>query len=527
MACLLTAAAVGAPEVTHLNQRNFQIPLHIEEARRAEIKQLILYASLDGGKSWEQVSSVTPDKDGFNYYAPNDGLFMFKVQVENQQGHRQPEDIYKAPVGQQIFIDTVRPQIMITGAERQGDDVLVRWEIKEDNLDPPTLKLEYRTADMPAGAWNPVSLTPAPSSQVSFKVNTPGAVSVRMQVQDLAGNSGTATADAPAPGSSAAVGSKPPDTVPTGGSPGMGGKDGGWSPTQPVSLTKSPAPDFVEPPSTFPPASGGATFDKNPPLVGKGTGNLLVASTATKTGNDQPVYSPGPTQPARGEMPRLQIVNSSKVTLQYEVNKFGPSGVGSVELYVTRDDGQKWERYGEGQNLDIPVPADSHGPSNSVQRSLTVTLPGEGIYGFYLVVKSGAGLGKPAPKDGVSLPQMRIEVDETAPQANLYAPVPDPQQKDCLILTWTATDRNLAEKPITLQWAERAGGPWETIGAAELPNTGKFTWKLTSQVPPRVYLRLVVRDTAGNIAEAVTPQPILVDLSEPEVRFIGLTGSPK
>jgi hypothetical protein len=134
-------------------------------------------------------------------------------------------------------------------------------------------------------------------------------------------------------------------------------------------------------------------------------------------------------------------------------------------------------------------------------------------------------LGKPPPKDGVTLPQMRIEVDETAPQANLYAPVPDPQQKDCLILSWTATDRNLAEKPITLQWSERANGPWETIGAPELPNTGRFSWKLTSQVPPRVHLRLVVRDTAGNMAEAVTPQPILVDLNEPEAQFIGLSGA--
>jgi hypothetical protein len=212
--------------------------------------------------------------------------------------------------------------------------------------------------------------------------------------------------------------------------------------------------------------------------------------------------------------------------LEYEVNKFGPSGVGSVELYVTRDDGQKWERYGEGQNLNIPIPTDGRGTGASVRRSLTVSLPGEGTYGFYLVVKSGAGLGKPAPKDGATVPQMRVEVDETAPQANLYAPVPDPQQKDCLILSWTASDRNLAEKPITLQWAERQGGPWETIGAPELPNVGKFTWKLTSQVPPRVYLRLVVRDTAGNMAEAVTPQPILVDLNEPEAQFIGLSGVP-
>jgi hypothetical protein len=304
-----------------------------------------------------------------------------------------------------------------------------------------------------------------------------------------------------------------------------------------VSLTKNPSvPDPAEmSPRSFPKpqpemadlpplGAGSAQWGSTAPMGGGNSGNQLVASSVTKVSGEQPGSPGGPHMP-RGEMPRLQIVNSRQVTLEYEVNKFGPSGVGSVELYVTRDDGQKWERYGEGQNLNIPIPTDARGTGASVRRSLTVSLPGEGTYGFYLVVKSGAGLGKPAPKDGVTVPQMRVEVDETAPQANLYAPVPDPQQKDCLILSWTASDRNLAEKPITLQWAERPGGPWETIGAPEMPNVGKFTWKLTSQVPPRVYLRLVVRDTAGNMAEAVTPQSILVDLSEPEAQFIGLSGS--
>jgi hypothetical protein len=537
MACLVAAASVGAPDAVHLNQRSFQIPLRIEEARRAEIKQLILWASLDGGKAWDQVATVSPDKEAFNYYAPADGLYLFKVQVEDQQGRKQPSDIFQAPVGQRIMVDTLRPQIQILAAERQGDEIVVRWEIREDNPDLQSLRLEYRTADAPAEMWTPVNLTPALTSQASFKASGSTAISVRLQFADLAGNSSTATAEVLSTAGSAAGGGSP---VMKPSNPSD--KDRAWAPTQPVSLSKTP-PDLndtprpltkpqPELPDAVPPTSpsaavrtGTSTFDAAPLPGTGGSGNQLVASSNTKVNTSESPASSGGTHTSRGDLPRLQIVNSSKVTLEYQVNKFGPSGVGSVELYVTRDDGQKWERYGEGQNLNIPIPADARGTTNSVQRSLTVTLPGEGTYGFYLVVKSGAGLGKPPPKDGVTLPQMRIEVDETAPQANLFAPIPDPQQKDCLILSWTATDRNLAEKPITLQWAERANGPWETIGAPELPNTGRFSWKLTSQVPPHVYLRLVVRDTAGNMAEAVTPQPILVDLNEPEAQFIGLSGA--
>ena len=43
--------------------------------------------------------------------------------------------------------------------------------------------------------------------------------------------------------------------------------------------------------------------------------------------------------------------------------------------------------------------------------------------------------------------------------------------------------------------------------------------------PPNVYLRLTVRDTAGNKAVAQTPDPVLIDLSVPEVSNIGLGGA--
>ena len=78
------------------------------------------------------------------------------------------------------------------------------------------------------------------------------------------------------------------------------------------------------------------------------------------------------------------------------------------------------------------------------------------------------------------------------------------------------------------RWNGRAqpgqDGPWNFIGAPELPNTGKFTWRPGPTVPPNIYLRLTVRDTAGNKAVAQTPDAQLIDLSVPEVSNIGLGG---
>src|SRR5262249_5743473 len=137
---------------------------------------------------------------------------------------------------------------------------------------------------------------------------------------------------------------------------------------------------------------------------------------------------PPPQQPApqpRDTLPPLQFVNTRQVTLEYEVAKFGPSGVSSVDVYITQDDGQSWQVFGAVQSGNVPVGPDAKGPPTSVRRSLTLEVPGEGKFGFYLVVKSGVGRSKPAPQGGTR-PQIRLEVDTTAPDADLYDVRPDP-----------------------------------------------------------------------------------------------------
>jgi hypothetical protein len=157
---------------------------------------------------------------------------------------------------------------------------------------------------------------------------------------------------------------------------------------------------------------------------------------------------------------------------------------------------------------------------------MIANLPGEGIFGLRLVVGSRAGLGRRPPQSG-DLPQMRIAVDTTPPAAKLFPPQPDPQRRDALILTWTAKDNNdLASNPITLQWADRPDGVWRPI-ATDMSNSGRFTWILNDNIPYRVYLRLSVRDTAGNVTVDETPEAVLIDLHEPEGQLLGIAGVAK
>ncbi len=98
-----------------------------------------------------------------------------------------------------------------------------------------------------------------------------------------------------------------------------------------------------------------------------------------------------------------------------------------------------------------------------------------------------------------------------------------------LIITWEASDKMLADRPVTLAFSQNPGGPWTTI-ATGLENTGRYTWTIDSRVPPLIYLRLEVRDEAGNLSIDDRKPPIALDQTRPtakirEVRPVAKSGA--
>ena len=57
---------------------------------------------------------------------------------------------------------------------------------------------------------------------------------------------------------------------------------------------------------------------------------------------------------------------------------------------------------------------------------------------------------------------------------------------------------------------------------SDLANTGYHTWKLPSQIPGKVYLKMSITDLAGNTAVAESAEPVTIDLTEPEAKITGL-----
>jgi len=581
---LLTTCFQQTPsEEWPLNTPKFQIPIRVHQERKGQIKELVLYVSKDKGKTWEVSTRAKPNQEAFTYVAKEDGPHWFSIGVVDIKGTQEPADIAKAQVGQKVLVDTQKPEIKLK-AEKIGEEIQVKWEVKEINPDINSMKLECKIEGNDSNEWIPISIKPVMDGSGTFKVQGAGMLSVRLQMSDTASNYASVIVDIGSPKTAlplpnlAAV----PSTINT---PTISN-----SPTEPNTLNsqsvqivpektvdstpvvsnnassmplgteKIPPMSSFNPPtnaiplpagnpvpsvdelaksnlpstvpvfpvsrgvkdidlgSTVPPAQTipGWTGNTNTPNV-----NGVLASSASGSNSNQnsnTVQNQPLTGSSKRILPPLQIVNKKQVRIDYEVAKFGPSGLGSVEVYSTLDDGQSW-------TLALSENSMATDPRSMVpiKASIVVPIAQEGVpVGYYVVVKSKAGLGKSPPIKS-DIPHIRVEVDTTFPEAVLYSPQPEPGMRDTLVLTWKATDRNLSANPVVMEWSEKRDGPWNPIGSGELPNTGKYTWAMQPNMPASVYLKLMVKDSAGNIAVAQTQEPLLIDLNIPEVNVLGIS----
>ena len=141
----VAGARNGAEPKTHyLQQRDFKIPISMPPEARASISYVQLFVLDADGKTWKAAGSVKPDAAFFPFQAEGDGTYLFKVGVVNLQNRPEPENIADAPIGRKVVVDTIPPQVKILATERQGEDVTVRWEIRDPYPDPNSVKLEYQ-----------------------------------------------------------------------------------------------------------------------------------------------------------------------------------------------------------------------------------------------------------------------------------------------------------------------------------------------------------------------------------------------
>jgi hypothetical protein len=178
--------------------------------------------------------------------------------------------------------------------------------------------------------------------------------------------------------------------------------------------------------------------------------------------------------------------------------------VGKVDLYITQDGGRKWYHYGTDPDNKSPF---------------AVTVPEDGVYGFEIRVKNGAGIGDDPPRPG-DKPSIVVTVDKTPPVVEFLPPqIGRGASRNKILLRWTANDANLASAPVLLEYAAEQTGPWQKIGDWQA-NSGRFIWTLERGLPGKVYLRVTVKDEAGNVTQVPSAEPLLIDFVRPTARIV-------
>ena len=179
----------------------------------------------------------------------------------------------------------------------------------------------------------------------------------------------------------------------------------------------------------------------------------------------------------------MQHINSRRFNLNYGIDAIDPSGVSRVVLWMTRDGGLTWKSWATDPDRVSPFPVQIEEP---------------GAYGFRIVVQSNDGLTGLAPRRGDKA-DMWVNVDTEAPYCQITSvPYGRGDEAGRLVINWTAQDPLMTLRPITLSYSTDPQGPWTAIEQG-LRNTGRYVWKVGTNVPERIYLRLEATDQAGNV----------------------------
>lgn len=545
-------APSGDPPRISTRQNTFAIPFTVAQPADGQPapKEVQLHVTEATEQRWRLDSRVAPTEKRFLFRAPRDGEYWFQVRTIDTTGQLIGPPTQEP--GLRVLVDTTAPQLDIQPQMQLDGQLEVSWTVHDLHLTPNSLKLEYQIA---ANAdWQPIpGLDVNQSSQqtspgkLAGKFSWPlgvseGAISIRGEVADAAGNRNVIlrrvhvseqlaklreqqqqeelarqreqeqrqrfagySSERPAQGPAQDPrGRSDANQVRNDGSQGWPADDHAYRPPM-----QDVAGNPQQPASPLPYTGGNGdgefwtASDRGPQ---HDRANPQVASQYRRDPPNSTTESPAQAQPAGQGSPRY--VRSKSFLLDYGVDTLTGTRK-RIILWATRDGGRSWERFGEDPDGQSPF---------------EVTVAEPGLYGFSIVAEAANTQQEYVPRSGEPA-QSWIMVDPDAPKAKLTSVQLDPDGETAsLRIRWEAFDENLLERPVSIFLSDRPDGQWFRI-ATDLANSGQYMWRLDDGLPPEIYLRLVVRDEAGNVAEHIAEQPVRLDDLRPAVQIRGVRSS--
>ena len=506
LALTLPASVADEPEQLITNTARFEIPFEVSvEQGKPGAGFAVLYGSQNSGKTWERLQSVPISRGSFVFTAPRDGHYSFAIRMTDSRGSLLQPIEGSAPE-MDVFVDTVPPALKLEITEPEAGQAIVSWTTSDPSVNPESMTLEF--SDGLSGIRRKADITPAASGQIQLPLPPGSTIEIRASITDNAGNRGEARkqyvsdfepGEASAQSEATTVVTEKPVAP---GAPSPFFQD-------------SPKPTVPAVPTVPVPGDAGSSELSTP----KRLEPRKLQSPATKIERRTAVTPTVPTIPSPSEQPTsdevpvpsepaqivngVQMVNNRIFNIEYQIDDVGPSGISSVELFVTEDGGKQWFRYGVDPDLKSPFEVDSIA---------------EGTFGFAVRVRNGVGLADIPPQPGQP-PEIVISVDQTLPFIEMEQPTVTTEGEGAIRFGWQIVEANPAENSIRLESAQTPAGPWLPVFDWQ-PDQGSFELPVHSGLPTQMYFRLLARDTAGNVATSQTVQPVVVDLKKPVGRLL-------
>jgi hypothetical protein len=472
----------------------FRLPFNLDDRERQRLREIQLFVRYNT-EAWTMKETAPATQKAFTFRATQDGEYSFSIVTVDKGGRPTPADVSKEPPALVVVVDTQKPEVEMTPAQQNGQDC-VRCTVRDANPDPSTLKVEYQTSDR---SWRALESVPGSPDLFPLPDRSSWTGQLRATATDRAENNATQEMAWTFPPTAAA------ETASAGRADTHADKVAGGPDLMAPPVHTTPLPQVINPPMPAP--SMPAPMPVSPPSAIQ-----PVAAHEPVPTNPQPVVVNAHDQggPSREQgLANRQLVNSTHAVLDYRIDQVGPSGVSKVEVWMTADEGKSWQRLCEDPDRRSPVEFD---------------LPREGLYGICVVVTNGNSISDPPPSAG-TVPDWWIEVDTTRPTAQLQSVRPGSgEDAGSLLVTWAASDKNLSGEPIDLYYATSREGPWSAIGRG-LRNDGAYRWQAPHDGVGRYFIRMDVTDRAGNLTRCETPEAVVLDLTHPKAKVLGVSVS--
>src|SRR5947209_3183747 len=119
---ILCCAGIACADdgIFYTRERSFQIPFHLDPGE-TRVQTVILHASTDTGKSYNNVATASPTERFLRYDSRGDGWYWFVVQTQDGDSKLHPNNPRTVAPGLKVCVDTLPPVVNLHAVQpREG-----------------------------------------------------------------------------------------------------------------------------------------------------------------------------------------------------------------------------------------------------------------------------------------------------------------------------------------------------------------------------------------------------------------------